>query len=291
MGGLVIETVRPGVQFTPPAAASFRRLEARLGRKADVNRTYADYDTQLRMYNAWQAWVTGRGPKPNHSRALHPEDSVHCRGEAWDTDEWLTPGFIPLAAEYGWIRTAAGDPTEQHHFEYQSWRDQHRNGPVPTGTPTAPPKPLEEDEMLMLNITGLGATHKVALGVGVFRHFVGGDPYEKIKNVSRIQDDWQDISAAELPAFLRTYGCDLRIWDVRDGQFVVLDPITGNVGPGNAWTASGAVRAAVAGIKLPAVDPAPVVAAVREALTQGRDLTAEEIAEAVRDRFRAEPLS
>lgn len=139
--------------------------------------------------------------------------------------------------------------------------------------------PLEDDDMLMLNITGLGPTHKVALGNGVFRHFVGGDPYEKIMKVSRIQDDWQDITAAELPAFLRTYGCDLRIWDVRDGVFVVLDPLTGNVGPGNVWTAAGVARAAIAGITLPTVDPAPVVKAVREAIAEGLDVTAAEFAD------------
>ncbi|UUE19316.1 hypothetical protein [Microbacterium sp. J1-1] len=126
MGGApVIEEIRPGVSFVPEAALAFRRLEARLGRRADVNRTYADYDTQMSMYLAWTAWVHGVGPKPAHSRALHPDLSMHCRGVAWDSDDWRTVGFITLAAEYGFIRTAAGDPSEQHHFEYQSWNDKH----------------------------------------------------------------------------------------------------------------------------------------------------------------------
>src|SRR3546814_9445527 len=113
MGGApVIEAVRPGVQLAPAAAASFRRLEARLGRPADVNRTYADYNTQMRMYLAWQAYVTGNGPHPGHSRALHPDQSMHCRGLAWDTDDWRTPGFITLAAEYG--------RSEEHTSELQS---------------------------------------------------------------------------------------------------------------------------------------------------------------------------
>jgi len=134
MGGApVVEMVRPGVRFTSAAAASFRRLEGRLGRRVDVNSTYRDYDTQLRMYNAWTAYVQGRGPHPGHSRALHPDNSIHCRGMALDSDDWRTPGFIDLAAEYGWIRTAANDPTEQHHFEYQQWRDQHRNEPALAG--------------------------------------------------------------------------------------------------------------------------------------------------------------
>lgn len=129
MGAPAIETIRAGVQFTPDAAAAWRRVEAvwltRVGRLIDVNSTYRDWDTQMRMYRAWQAWVNGTGPKPNHSRAIHPDASRHTSGEAVDSDDWTVPGFIALMAEYGFIRTAAGDPTEQHHFEYQRWNDRH----------------------------------------------------------------------------------------------------------------------------------------------------------------------
>lgn len=142
----IIETIRPGVQFTPPAAASFRRAEADLGRPIDVNSTYRDPVLQLRMYNAWLAYIQGRGPHPGHSRALHPDDSVHCKGEALDSDDWRTPGFNTFMAERGWIRTAAGDPTEQHHFEYQVWRDQHRNRPSSDGSST--PFDPEEDSIM-----------------------------------------------------------------------------------------------------------------------------------------------
>lgn len=144
-------------------------------------------------------------------------------------------------------------------------------GAVAGGAPAPPPpEPLkEDDEMIMLSITGIGTgTHKAALGNGIFRHFIGADPYEKIKNLARIQDDWQDVSAAELPALLRTYGCDLDIWDWRPngGGFIVVDPLSATAGPGNVWTAAGAIRAAIAGIKMPTVDPAPIVAAVRTAI-------------------------
>lgn len=143
-----IETIRPGVQFTPRAARSFRRFEHRLGRRADVNSTYRDRDKQMQMYRAWQAWVNGTGPKPWHSRAVHPKYSIHCQGNALDSDDWTTPGFVALAAEHGWIRTAASDPTERHHFEYQSWRDQHINDPAPTSTDTKP----EPEEELPMNV-------------------------------------------------------------------------------------------------------------------------------------------
>ncbi len=170
MGGApAVEWIGAGVGFEPGAAASFRRFISRLGRFPDVNRTYADYATQLRMYNAWQAWVSGRGPKPDHSRALHPDYSMHCRGLAWDTDDWRTPGFIALAAEYGWIRTAASDPTEQHHFEYQSWRDQHRNEPAPVGR-TAVIPPIGDDTMYIKALNG-GAWARAGV---IYSNDIGG---------------------------------------------------------------------------------------------------------------------
>jgi hypothetical protein len=145
-----IHWVRDGVGFTPEAAASFIRAEADLGRRIDVNSTHRDYYKQLSMWRAWNAYVAGVGPYPGHSRALHPDASAHSKGLGLDSDDWRTPGFIAFMAERGWIRTAAGDPTEQHHFEYQSWRDQHRNRPTGgESTPPAPkPEPIpEEDDM------------------------------------------------------------------------------------------------------------------------------------------------
>ncbi|QMU97974.1 M15 family metallopeptidase [Microbacterium esteraromaticum] len=144
----VIVWIRPGVGFVQSAADSFRRLEARLGREVDVNSTYRDWDKQMSMYLAWQAYVNGTGPKPPHSRAVHPAYSIHCQGRAVDSDDWRTPGFISLAAEYGFIRTAASDPTEQHHFEYIASRDQYQG--------EDPDMPLNETDQRWLN--GLGSS-------------------------------------------------------------------------------------------------------------------------------------
>lgn len=153
MSAPVIEWIRPGVGFVAPAGASFRRAESDLGRRIDVNSTYRDYNKQLSMWRAWNAYAAGTGPYPGHSRALHPDASMHCKGLALDSDDWRTPGFISFMAERGWIRTAANDPTERHHFEYQSWRDIHRNRPasgagidVPKTHNPAPAEPEEEEE-------------------------------------------------------------------------------------------------------------------------------------------------
>lgn len=149
-----IVTIREGVQFTPPAADSFRRAEhgwqEQTGRLIDVNSTYRDPVLQMSMHLAWQAWVNGTGPKPWHSRAVHPKYSIHCQGNALDSDDWTTPGFITWMAEHGFIRTAASDPTEQHHFEYQWWRDQHRDDPVPSSASTPPALP--EGDLMSLRI-------------------------------------------------------------------------------------------------------------------------------------------
>jgi hypothetical protein len=170
MAAPTIEWVRPGVGFVAPAAASFRRLEDDLDRRVDVNSTYRDYGKQMGMFNAWNRYVaSGRKPslKPPHSQAIHPDRSMHCKGLALDSDDWTTHGFIALAAEHGWIRTAASDPTERHHFEYQAARDKHRNRIAPAsagGTPITPEDDMngEQDTRLKNVETQAQAAHTMA---------------------------------------------------------------------------------------------------------------------------------
>ncbi|KEP75851.1 hypothetical protein HR12_20850 [Microbacterium sp. SUBG005] len=90
--------------------------------------------------------------------------------------------------------------------------------------------------MLALNIdAGPNGLVKAILGPGIFRHLVKDDDPERIKNIVRADDTWLDTTIKELPVLLRTYGCDLNIWDFRDGQFCVLNPDDGTVRPGNMW--------------------------------------------------------
>ncbi|WP_217584868.1 hypothetical protein [Microbacterium sp. GbtcB4] len=138
MGGLVIETVRPGVEFTPEAAAAFRRAEAKvraeLHRDIDVNSTYRKRSTQLRMYNAWQAYIAGRGPYPGHSKALHPDDPLafHTKGTALDSDDWVNARVVAILADNGFIRNRLYVPNENHHFEYIRARDKNHGKPIVT---------------------------------------------------------------------------------------------------------------------------------------------------------------
>ena len=159
--------------------------------------------------------------------------------------------------------------TDRFDGAWVTWLDEY--DPLPfmqaayeranTSRPTNPVRQSEEDNtMLMIKLKGARVDHLVALGEGIFRHFLGNDPYEFIKNVSRSADDWQEVNIADLPALLRTYGCDLNIWDFRDARdlsksvpgvdpnaaFCVLDPLDGSVKPGNMWSSAGATRRAVA---------------------------------------------
>jgi hypothetical protein len=110
----------------------------------------------------------------------------------------------------------------------------------------SPSFPVEDDEMLALKITNGSATYSAILGPGIFRSLLSGDNPDRVKNLLRIQDDWQTIELKELPIYLRTFGCDLHIWDVRNGVFVVRDPLDGSIAAGNVWTATGEIRAALA---------------------------------------------
>ncbi|OJU42014.1 MAG: hypothetical protein BGN97_04460 [Microbacterium sp. 69-10] len=125
--------IRPGVQFRPDAAASFRRYEARIGRQADVNRTVVSYAEQDELYKLRQA---GKYPYPvaNPRVSDHVYRSDTDGGNAWDTDERGA-----LLDEYGWV--AEFPDVEPWHRVYHPARDQHRGEPAPAGTTT------QEDDM------------------------------------------------------------------------------------------------------------------------------------------------
>lgn len=158
MGGLVIETVRPGVQFVPVAAAAFRRANAQVrvefGRDIDSNSTYRSWSDQMRMFTNWNRYVaSGRLPAlyPGHSKAVHPSESFHVSGLALDSDDWKIPRIVAILAEHGFIRTRLHVPGEDHHFEYVQKRDRHYGEPITTGSATAPATTArpesEEDDM------------------------------------------------------------------------------------------------------------------------------------------------
>lgn len=161
---------------------------------------------------------------------------VYNWGDLADDDSQAWGRFVALCRLAGFTTLL---------FDWERWHIVDFNDPwtVPDWVQPTPTTPSEEDDMLMLNIITPTGTHKAALSDGVFRHFVPTDPYEWIKNVERSDDAWVDVRIEHLPALLRTHGCDLNIWDIRAGQFYVVNPLDGSVKPGNAWTAVNARHA------------------------------------------------
>lgn len=166
MGGAAIETVRPGVQFTPEAASAFRRAEAQVrtefGRDIDVNSTYRNWDVQLAMFNAWNRYVMS-GFKaafyPGHSKALHPDDPLafHTKGTALDSDDWVNSRIVDILAENGFIRNRLYVPSERHHFEYLRDRDRNYGQPASGGNNTEEDMVNVSDEQLKVLLEGATA--------------------------------------------------------------------------------------------------------------------------------------
>lgn len=143
MSAPTIVTIRPGVAFEPGAAASWQRMEAAAGKAIDCNSSYRDYDEQMQAWQAYVDYINGVGPWAPY--ALHPDQSMHCKGLASDSDD---QSLILSMPSYGWRQTAlaVGEPW---HFDYQSWNDKHIGEPAGGGSvpfPT-PDDPEEEEEM------------------------------------------------------------------------------------------------------------------------------------------------
>lgn len=135
-------TLRPGVTFAADAAASFARVEARVGRRIDVNSSYRDWGAQ---YKLWRNHVMG---VPGAPLALHPDKSMHCKGLAVDTDD---QAIMRAAGEYGWRQTALG-VNEPWHFDYFRNLDKHYGEPADSG---AAPLPTDEgiyETMFIANV-------------------------------------------------------------------------------------------------------------------------------------------
>lgn len=128
---------------SPAAAASIRRIDAQLGRLADINEAGRSREKADENYRAWIAYSEGRGPWAPY--ALPADKSVHVPGNAADSDDWHYPIAAAVWRYNGWRQTARypNNPKkdEPWHGEYFPHLDNRRNEPAPTGGNTA--KPLE----------------------------------------------------------------------------------------------------------------------------------------------------
>ncbi|WP_454113491.1 hypothetical protein [Microbacterium maritypicum] len=151
MGGLVTETVRPGVQFIPDAAAAFRRADAQVraefGRGIRVASTFRSWANQMLMFVNWNRYVAGLGPHPGHSKAVHPSESFHVQGLALDSPDWTIPRIVQILAENGFVRNRLHVKNEEHHFEWLRDRDKNYGRPPATAGGASTNQPSEEDDM------------------------------------------------------------------------------------------------------------------------------------------------
>lgn len=162
---MALTSLRDGLTLEAEAAASWARMEAHIGR-LDVNRSYADWDTQMGLYNAYQRHLAGGPWAP---LALHPKYSMHCQGLAVDTDD---DARVRANPRFGWVFNV---PSEKWHAEYRPNLDQLRGTGFPqaaaTGTAVPFPAPAEpltltEDSMRIISWAG----HVFTVGQEYVKH-------------------------------------------------------------------------------------------------------------------------
>lgn len=106
---------------------SIHRIDKQLGRLLDINSAWRDPIEQQRLYDAYRRYVNGTGPWA--PIALTPEQSVHCDGEAIDTDD-NNAAMTRILNDNGWFHTVfrGGVLVEPWHYEYDFKRDKYFTG-------------------------------------------------------------------------------------------------------------------------------------------------------------------
>lgn len=119
---------------------SIHRIDKQLGRLLDINSAWRDPREQETFYTAYRNYVNGNGPWA--PIALPPEQSVHCKGEAIDTDD-NNASMTRILNNNGWFHTVFrnGKLVEPWHYEYDYKRDKYF-GAIPAGNDSTP---FEED--------------------------------------------------------------------------------------------------------------------------------------------------
>lgn len=178
---------------SPRAAASILRIDRQLGRVADINEAGRSPEQADKNYRAWIAYQNGTGPKAPY--ALPASESVHCQGDAADSDDWYTPSAAAVWRDNGWRQTALypNNPkkNEPWHGEYFEDLDNHRNQPAGGFTTT----PTTERRLDMI-------TCKIVTPQGVMYALVGVRYFQVLteaqyNNQRRLWGDAVNLSYAE----------------------------------------------------------------------------------------------
>lgn len=133
---------------TLQCAWSIHRIDQQLGRLLDINSAWRDPQEQEQLYNAYRRYLAGTGPWA--PIALAPEYSVHCDGEAIDSDD-QSAAIVRILNNNGWFHTVFrnGVLVEPWHYEYDYKRDKFFGG-IPAGS-AEQETDLTPDESARLN--------------------------------------------------------------------------------------------------------------------------------------------
>lgn len=126
MGGLVKVDIGHGRGWlAPEPAASLARIDAQLGRLADINEAGRSPERADENHRKWLAYKNGTGPWAPY--ALPADESVHCWGYASDSDDWYNAAAAAVWRENGWRQTARydDDRDEPWHGEYSKDNDKN----------------------------------------------------------------------------------------------------------------------------------------------------------------------
>jgi hypothetical protein len=148
-----------GKLASEPAASVFR-IDAQLGRPADINEAWRSPEKADENYAKWLAYKNGTGPWAPY--ALPARLSVHCKGYAADSDDWYQSAPAKVWYDNGWRQTAryfdaSGRPTDRDevwHGEYFKWLDKNYGKPAYT---ESKPLPVDEDN----DMPGIRVHHQV----------------------------------------------------------------------------------------------------------------------------------
>lgn len=140
---MTLVTLRPGLTLESGAAASWARVEARTGRRYDVNSSLRNRAEQQRARDTWlafnrnpTAWRRANPGKSDPPFALDPDDSNHVNGTAVDSDD--AAQFEKDAWNDGWRRTAL-NIGEWWHLDYIPALDRNKGQTSSSGNA----KPLD----------------------------------------------------------------------------------------------------------------------------------------------------
>lgn len=231
--------------LAPKPAASIARIDARLGRPADVNeagRSPEQANENRRKWLAYERYLKGGPWAPKAPYALGADQSVHCWGYAVDSDDWYNESFAAIWRDHGWRQTARypGNKAkdEPWHGEYFEELDNHRNDPVPTGGVVAP---VHKEESTMESVAINGKQY--GLKEQFITHYGGAtaeSQAEITRQVTSATDELHDLNkvfgkqaGAKWADLLDGHGIPR---DVLDANGFVKNPQSGKFENNGTWS-------------------------------------------------------